>query len=489
MMQETEMFRWILSAILILMAFACGIVVRHFRIWPYRHIIACARIVRSVNARISPRRYRSPHGERFTGQALSGPPSRFDRYGRDLEEDAASVSDSIIWLGGYGHFAEYAQKHGCLAVEFSGKGDLIHAIPLRLDEIKECDPMGVRPYSGPRNYPFQYALHFFGIARHSNGDIFTTVHHYNTPIHPTGGGIMKVDRDGHTVWYRRDYSHHAPSLGRHPEYGEVLVCAGLELRRGRLPYSFRGLPAPWLDDGREALLDLINVIDPESGELLNEFSVADAIENSIYSTILDATPNPLDPTHVNSVFVLDEESADSIGHGIVPGDLIVSMRTLSAFGFFDARNGSLKRLVRGNFLFQHSARYWRDRQTLLFDNQGSDGTHGPSRLIMIDAMTGAEHTVFPNADTPPNLQARTFSRIKGHVSISPDRSRAICTFPDAHMAVEVGLPGGELFTVFDNLHNLSSFGEFGANVQTNMVSIPLNAIEYVQCQRTEGKGG
>ena len=30
--------------------------------------------------------------------------------------------------------------------------------------------------------------------------------------HPFGGGVARVDRDGHPVWYRRDYSHHWPQL-------------------------------------------------------------------------------------------------------------------------------------------------------------------------------------------------------------------------------------------------------------------------------------
>lgn len=58
-----------------------------------------------------------------------------------------------------------------------------------------------------------------------------------------------------------------------------------------------------------------------------------------------------DPFHLNFV---DRAGADAGGAwGLAPGDLVASLRNLSAFAILDAESGRVKRLVRGSFFYQH----------------------------------------------------------------------------------------------------------------------------------------
>ena len=457
--------------LLSLAAFIFGFAVRQYRLFPYQLIADIVRTTRRVRTAFFSRNLADIQEMEVINDSSAGTRRRFQFTG------SGGMTDPVIWLGGYGRFGEYSPEYGCLAVEFSRNGELLHPIPLRIDEIERMDPIARMPYSD-LGFSFRKHTHFFGLVRNDSGDIFTTMHHHRAPVYPYAGGIMRVDRDGHPIWWRRDYSHHAPSIGTHPEFGEVIVTPGMTLHRGDVVYHLGDESLRLRNESSsDVLMDVINVIRPEDGELLQQFSVMDAIRNSPHSAVLGATIDHMDPVHVNSVFVLDNR-AD--GEGLLSyGDFVVSMRSLSAVGILDGRDGSLKSLLRGSFLFQHSARHWKGSKFLLLDNQGTDGTYGPSRLLVIDLMTGTERTIFPNAKTPPSIRARAVTRIRGHVSVSPDLARAICTFPDARFAVEVRLSNGECLSVFENIHDISSFGLLGGGGETKIGTFGLNAIEYL----------
>lgn len=97
-----------------------------------------------------------------------------------------------------------------------------------------------------------------------------------------------------------------------------------------------------------------------------------------------------DPTHLNFAHVLGEDAAACIA----PGDLVASLRNLSAFAIFDKHDQRLKRFVRDSFYRQHGVRHLQKAKFVLFDNFGADAAHGPARLLTVDLATGRETTVF-----------------------------------------------------------------------------------------------
>ena len=391
---------------------------------------------------------------------------RFEFIGSD------HLTDPILVPGGRHLFREYCPDHvGCLAVEYTGRGEVRQAWPYRPDELEKW--MEKEEFAA--DFPYEHAIGFSfldharieGVSKYANGDLLAVFHFRHT--HPYGGGLARIDRTGKPVWYRPDYSHHRPQLTD----GEVALVPGL--RRGR-PTDTKLVPGR--DDLRIRMScpqwnhDLVNVIDP-AGRLLRETSVFDAILQSPYASLLLHT-DPCDPTHVNSVHPLGE------GPGLELGDLVVSIRNLRAFAILDRDTHRLKRMVGGGFLMQHSVLHFEGSRFLMLDNRGSktpDGARKASRLLMVDTASDEETTVFPNRRTPGHL-GDLFTGWKGGVAISPDRSRALVTFTEEGKAVEVRIADSAVLVVFHSLHDVSHVEKFSEERSTRAARTQLREVRY-----------
>ena len=95
----------------------------------------------------------------------------------------------------------------------------------------------------------------------------------------------------------------------------------------------------------------------------------------------------------------------------------------------------------------------------MYDNLGTDGVHGPSRLLIVDLATGKETTVFPNDATAPHL-LDWFAYIQGQFDVSPDGRRALVADVRAGRAFEVRLADGRILNVFRQLHELPKLPDF-----------------------------
>ena len=199
-------------------------------------------------------------------------------------------------------------------------------------------------------------------------------------------------------------------------------------------------------------LDTVNVVDGD-GRLLKRIDLVDALVSSKFASALLHTSNACDPLHLNFIHLLGDDAGGA--HGIAPGDLVVSLRNLSAFAILDAESGRLKRLVRGSFLQQHSVHRLEGSTFLMFDNLGHDHVGGPSRLLMVDVSpTGGRRRSFPMRP-PLKPCGSLFSQSAGSIDISPDRERAIIAFTGDSVAVEVRISDGAVLNVFTSLHDLS----------------------------------
>ena len=173
----------------------------------------------------------------------------------------------------------------------------------------------------------------------------------------------------------------------------------------------------------------------------------EALIASSYAPILKLSLSwrDTDPLHFNYIHQLGDDAGGA--WGIAPGDLVVSLRDLSAFAILDWESGRVKRVVRGTFFHQHSVHHLEGSSFLMFDNWGQDEVGGPSRLLMIDLADGRETTLFPNQRTPESLRD-LFSPAFGDIDISADRRRALITFTEEGIAVEVRLSDGEILNIF-----------------------------------------
>ena len=417
-----------------------------------------------------------------------------------------ALHDSVLWSGGRFQFLDLCPHSGCLAVEYTTTGEVAHVWPFRPHELEEA-AVGDKefPYELAIGHSFVRDVYPFGISRYANGDLLVIFHSRNS--YPFGIGVARVDHAGHPAWYRRDYSHHWPQL---LDDGTALVPS---TRIGEESISFER------EDGQmttidcqtgRPYLDTVNVVDG-AGRLLKRIDLVDALVASRFASVLLSTKSACDPLHLNFIYRLGDDAGGA--HGIAPGDLVVSLRSLSAFAILDGESGSLKRLVRGSFLQQHSVQHLRGSTFLMLDNYGYGDVGGPSRLMMVDVSAtnfpndstpnnlghddiggpsqslmvnvsdGRETTIFPNESTPEALRS-LFTRWQGNVDISNDRKRAIVTFTLASMAVEVRLSDGAVLSTFTSLHDVSGLEQFSEERARSMAGrFRLQGIYYVETPR------
>ena len=341
--------------------------------------------------------------------------------------DPGALTEGLLWAGGGGMFREYCPERGCLAVEFSPAGDVVHAYPYRLDEVDNWEkiidlPQGTaHPFQSPEIYQIPHE-----VRRYSNGDLLV-VFSYRNGV-PGKGGVARIDRDGIPVWVRSDYSHHWPTIFSAPEGQELALIPSMTVEDVSVKERMDRHPSSDTTDCRS-----INEVDHlmllnSDGTVLQDIRLIDKMIESPFAAMLFHSTDPCDLIHLNYIDRIREDVQDV--PGVVPGDYVVSLRNISAFGIVDRQTGEIKRMVRGTFIHQHSVQHLSGSEFILFDNQGADTETGPSRVLVVDLAGGAvrEQTVYPTDDTPEDL--RIYSRIRGNIAISEDRERLIVTSSD-----------------------------------------------------------
>lgn len=397
---------------------------RDFRIYMARAICPTTRAPREVPARV----------EFITGDELDDP---------------------VLVKGEIGTFLDHCPgPWGCLAVEYSRSGAVRRAYPFRPEDVVKANIVEESdyPYEHPFGWSFSSDLKHFALSLHPSGDLLVVFQF--AASHPYGGGVARLAPDGQPRWYRKDYSHHWPRVVDE----ELILVPGTRFKRASLPYRVGPGETSELHCPSGMIWeDLVNVITGRGG-LLEEVSILDAIVQSPYASSLADSRHPCDPTHLNFVSLLGQDAGGATD--IAPSDWVVSLRNLNAFGILDRDNRQLKRLVRGTFRRQHGVRHLEKARFLMLDNKGTDGTHGPSRLLMVDLATGKETTLFPNDGTPEHFRDWYVSS-RGQLDVSADGRRVLLVDRQRGRAFEIRLSDGELLNVFHQIHDVSSLTGFG----------------------------
>ena len=369
---------------------------------------------------------------------------------------ADQLDDPVLVGGGTGVFLKHcpplarsALPGGCLAVEYSRNGEVSRATPFRPQAIEAANIVSEQDYPSehPPGWVFWKNALVRSVSPYPGGDllaVFRVSHAF-----PYGGGAARVAPDGHPRWFRKDYSHHWP----HVIDDNLALVPGFRVERKNRTLQVGQLKTALGCEEERWLVDTVLLIDG-AGRLLEEIDFLGALLESPYNGILLPKPHPLrcDPTHLNFAHQLGPDAGGAAG--IAPGDIVASLRNLDAFGIIDRDTRRVKRLARGGFIHQHAVRHFEKARFLLFDNLGTDGVHGPSRLLMVDLATGKETTLFPREHTPANL--RWVTHFQGQLAVSPDRRRVLFNEPGAGRTLEVRLSDGRVLNIFRQLHDLSS---------------------------------
>ncbi len=367
------------------------------------------------------------------------------------------VDDKSNFLlgGGPGQYLDYCPGMGCAAIILRRDGSLVHAYPFRPDELTKNRTLDL-PYQEVM-YNVARDTGVFGLTYLRNGDLIAVLD--NPGSVPYGGGIARLDKDGHVLWYRRDYSDHWPAV---TDRDEILsISHKLEdppVKERLADGTSMRLTCP---SGKFA--DLIRVLGFD-GSVKEEIPLLDALRSSPYVAHLAASYDinlkvldGCDPLHTNSVNLIGAEMAAKL-KDVQPDDLLVSFRNISALAIVGRTDHEIKHFYKGTFLYQHSAQIAPGGNIILFDNVGGGAS---SRVLMFDPAGGAEQQIFPSPLTPKEMGI--YNLYGGNIDLSADGTRALVAFYNRGKAYELRLSDGAILTEFDNVHDVHTTPQFATD--------------------------
>lgn len=218
-------------------------------------------------------------------------------------------------------------------------------------------------WSFPREYVAIQGTHLY-----ENGDLLL-----NLFVH----GLLMLDRCGAVKWLIKGSFHHVTTVD---EDGLIwsLTRSTIDDPSQALP----GLPIPYVED------QVVRVT--PTGEVMDRRSVPEAILRGGYNALLREAQSPesfgevLDITHTNDIEIASVAFARH--HVFVePGDIMLSMRTISALVIIDPEEWRVKWAVRGPFWAQHDPDLHPDGSVSVFDNRSRQT--GYSRIDRFDPAT------------------------------------------------------------------------------------------------------
>jgi hypothetical protein len=358
------------------------------------------------------------------------------------DADATGRQDAFLMAGGPRQFLDICPGEGCLAVAMARNGKVIHAWPYRAAEFRRNIKVDL-PYESFSSDP-SANVDGLTLAQLPGGDLIAIFWQHDS--FPDGGGIARIDPEGHFRWYRRDYAHHWPTATGPNE----IIYPSTELRRGVVDVLVAGLTAFHIGCAWKYYADTVMVVDGEGNEK-ERISVLDAVLASPYRMSLGNDWYKCDPTHVNYVRPVGKGIAAALD-GVAPDDLLISMRHLNAIGIMDRKTHRFKRWYTGEFFGQHSVQPLADAKVIMFDNLGNDSIRGISRVLELDLVTGNTRMVFPSVGEKRPF----FSFWSGNLDQSADGKRVLISATNQGFSYELRLADGKVLTTFDNLHMLEN---------------------------------
>lgn len=451
-----------------ILCFGIGVMVGEYQLPPYRTVANGAKtIYYSIKALTAP-----PYYGQFQGVEPGIAPADAAAARFTPVADPAAYPGHILINGGLNEYLDLCPGDGCVGVEIDRTGKVVHAYPYRPDAIHAADMTHGSLYREAVPHDPRLSFRPLGLQRYDNGDLLITFQSVGD-MFPFAAGVARIDPDGNPVWARFDYSHHWATLL--PDGRALVPDLAVTDGNWQVPIGPRGkIETLQCDTGRPQV-DGVHIIGPD-GTVERRIDVAAALLDSPYSALLAETTDPCDPLHINYVDVLDDTAP---GGALTPGYLVISLRNLSAIAILDPATDRITRVVRGNFVQQHSVHHLRGAKVVLFDNWGGDTEVGRnSRLMEVDLETGAERRIFPQPGTEQDKE-ELFSDRGSYINLSPDHSRAFVSYSGEGTGFEVDLETGAVILRYDSLHDLSGRVGDGAPEKTNAARASLYGMLYI----------
>ena len=221
----------------------------------------------------------------------------------------------------------------------------------------------------------------------ANGDILVI---YETPFRtPYGLGLAKLDKDSNVIWKLDENVHHDIAVA--PNGGIYLLGQSVN-EKGYADYP--ELTPPFIDD-------TIMVVSPD-GAVRKELSVVQAFLNSQYAPFLALMNTNLlgDVMHTNAVEYIDAATAEKFGFA-EEGYLLISMREMNVIAVLDPAGERIVWAQTGLWQGQHEPLMLDNGRIMIFDNLGSRGDGGATRIIEFDPAKGSIDWSFTGSAKEP----------------------------------------------------------------------------------------
>lgn len=328
--------------------FIIGFSVYHFRVFPYQYL---KRSLSGVEALIQ-RNIVEP------SQGLFHP--ELWRKARIAELGVTRYDATRTYEG----LTLFTTSHAQVATLVDMNGTILHrwSLPFRQawEDAPHVDsPVAAEYIHWPLVYPFP------------NGDLLAI--YAGQGDTPWGYGVVKMDRNSKVIWRYAERVYHDLDVG---EDGRIYAMA----------HSIRSTPIEGMPGLRPPFLEEFVVILSPEGKELDRISMYEVIRDSKYRAFLaaiaknQAKGSKGDYIHSNSVNVVPRRQ--KVGDTVFePGQIIVSMREMSAIVVIDPKAKVITWAATGSWRAQHDAELLDNGNMILFDNLGHLGSGGRSRVI------------------------------------------------------------------------------------------------------------
>jgi hypothetical protein len=378
------------------------------------------------------------------------------------EGGALPDRDLILITGGPYELMSVCPEFGCLAWIMDRAGTIYHAWPVGRNE-----PWGhIAQARGFSQFDDVYpeSLHV-----NDNGDLL--VSYQVRDGFPYSVGLAKFDKDGKLLWKHETFSHH----WFYVDENGMIYAPSHEIVDS--PVAIPGTSQQLVCNEKRIYKDLILVLSPD-GTITRRISVLEALFESDYGGLVHLTPDACDPLHLNDVRLLTEEDAPAYTE-LLGGDMLISFRNLNTIAVLDPATARIKWISSGLTLRQHAPRYLGDNSILVFDNLGGPVDKGGSRIVKIDLASREVSTIFPRADTPPELNF--FTEIAGHMDLNANRSRALVSLTMQGRVLEIDLQTGEVLWEYDHVDDVTKYMESaGQDEGKRYARFGINGAYYVE---------
>lgn len=279
----------------------------------------------------------------------------------DASKEGVVLSDAARYQDGYTLLTlNHAQ-----ALLVDVRGNTVHRWQM---PFEKAFPASHLPYP-----PREEKMDWGGAYLFPNGDLLA-VYAFEGES-PAGAGLVKLDKDSRLIWSYADHIHHVVDVD---EEGHIYALSAVINATDN-----HGLPEVKLPVIEEFVLKL-----DAQGRLLKKVSLLEAFKNSPYREMLAFSAYGRDVTHVNSVRRVSEASAARFPFS-KPGDLLISMRAISAIALLNLEEEAIVWAATGPWREQHYPELLDNGHILLFDNNGGTAPGSRSRLIEWEPQTGA----------------------------------------------------------------------------------------------------